>query len=78
MSDPRDNFTICTHGHDGNRIGACEREAAPDAEFCGWHGGRDFDPLDVFVDDGADFERAREGRVFADVDDYRKYGRHGL
>ena len=47
-TDPRDDFTICTHGHTGNRIGACEREAAPDAELCGWHGGRDFDPLDTF------------------------------
>ena len=61
--DPRDNFVICAHGHGGNYINACEREAAPDEEFCGNHGGRDFDPLDVFG---------------VDVDDWRKYERGGL
>jgi len=39
----------------------------------------DLDPLDEFEPDpDAEFERIREERVFADVDDYRKYRRHGL
>ena len=70
MTDPRDNFTICTHGHNGSRIGACEREADPREEFCARHGGADFDPL-------AEFEPDPE-QVFHDADDMRKARKEGL
>lgn len=62
---PRDDFTICAHGHDGSRIGACEREAAE--EFCARHGGADFDPLAEFLPDpDAEFERLRARKEWRD------------
>ena len=37
LSNPSPRPPMCGHGHTGSRIGACENDAAPNADLCPTH-----------------------------------------